>query len=133
MPEYVIAYLATVVPFLIIDIVWLKYVAGPFFAKHIRHLMAPKVNVGAAMAFYLLYVVGIVFFSVMPALADGSWQTAAINGAMLGLIAYGTFDMTNYASLRDYPFVLVAVDVPWGTVLTAASGVAGYLIAAQFI
>jgi uncharacterized membrane protein len=130
--KYVIAYGATAVIFFAVDFVWLSVMAKSFYRDHIGHLMADQVNMTAALGFYLLYIVGIVVFAVLPALHSDSWKTALVLGGLLGLIAYGTYDMTNLATLRDWPVAVAVVDMAWGTALTAASATAGYFICRMF-
>ena len=125
---YLKAYLATLVVFLAVDSVWLGVVARNFYASQLGNLMRDNINFLAAGGFYLAYVAGIVFFAVAPALTAESWSKAALNGAVLGLIAYGTYDMTNLATLRDWPIAMSVVDMAWGGVLTGASAVAGFWI-----
>ncbi|MGF1456126.1 MAG: DUF2177 family protein [Alphaproteobacteria bacterium] len=132
MTRFVLVYLATIIPFLAIDAVWLARVVPGFFQQRIGHLLAQDVNFGAAVGFYLLYGVGIVYFAVLPGLDAGSWRLALMNGALFGFFAYATYDMTNYATLRGYPFSVVALDVTWGTVLTGVSALIGYLIIDRF-
>jgi uncharacterized membrane protein len=130
--KYVIAYGATAAIFFAVDFVWLGLMAKSFYRDHIGHLMADHVNMTAAVGFYLLYIVGIVVFAVLPALQSDSWKTALVLGGLLGLIAYGTYDMTNLATLRDWPVAVAVVDMAWGTALTAASATAGYFICRMF-
>ena len=124
---YAKAYLLTLVIFLGIDAIWLGYVARDFYAQRLAGLMRENVNFVAAGGFYLAYVGGIVYFAVAPALAQGSWRTAALNGLLLGLIAYATYDITNLATLKGWPAAVSAVDLAWGGVLTCVSAVGGYL------
>ena len=112
--------------FLIIDLLWLGVVARRFYAAQLGPLMRTPINWAAAGGFYLAYVAGVVFFAVAPALAASSWTTAAINGALLGLLAYGTYDMTNLATLKGWPLPMSLVDMVWGAVLTSACATIGY-------
>jgi uncharacterized membrane protein len=93
----------------------------------------PKGNlrVGSAVGFYILYLFGVVYFATMPALKDGGWRRALLSGALLGLVAYGTYDLTNQATLRHWP-ALVTLDLLWGAILTAVSAVAGVFAAKRF-
>jgi uncharacterized membrane protein len=125
---YLKAYAATLIVFLGLDALWLGVVARSFYAAQLGHLMRENVNFLAAGGFYLAYVAGIVVFAVAPALADGSWKTAALYGALLGLLAYGTYDMTNLATLRDWPLTMSLVDMVWGALLTGLSATCGFLI-----
>lgn len=128
MLHYVIAYIATALVFLAIDYVWLAHVATKFYFERIGHLLMEKPNMVAAAGFYAVYVVGIVVFAVAPALKNGNVSTAAIYGALFGFFTYATYDMTNYATLRGWPFHVVLVDVAWGTVLTCVSAVLGFIL-----
>jgi uncharacterized membrane protein len=132
MIRYLMTYGATLVAFLVIDFIWLGFVATRFYREQLGHMMLEKPLLGVAFAFYALYAVGIVVFAVMPALRDDSWRTAALLGALLGLVAYGTYDLTNFATLKGWPVTMTFVDMAWGMVLTAASATAGYYAASYF-
>jgi uncharacterized membrane protein len=126
--KYVTAYIATVLVFLAVDYVWLTQVSTRFYVDRIGHLMMERPNIAAAGVFYLFYVVGIVVFAVAPALKAESLSTAILLGGLFGLFTYGTYDVTNYATLRDWPVSVVVVDIAWGTVLSAVSATAGYTV-----
>ena len=125
---YAKAYLSTLIVFFGLDLLWLGVVARGFYSTQLGSLMRDNINFVAAGGFYLAYVAGIVFFAVAPALTEGSWQKAAMNGALLGLIAYGTYDMTNLATLRDWPLTMSFVDLAWGGFITCVSATLGLLI-----
>ncbi|WJH40348.1 DUF2177 family protein [Aliirhizobium terrae] len=125
---YVIAYVATTVAFLGLDFLWLGTVATGFYKSRLGDMLLNQPNFVAAGVFYLFYVAGIVYFAVQPALVSGNWTTAAIAGAILGFIAYGTYDMTNLATLKNWSPAVSAVDMAWGTVLTSFSAVVGYFV-----
>ena len=127
---FVKSYLAGLVAFLIIDFVWLKYIALGFYRSHIGHLMTDKPNLVVAGLFYLFYVVGVVILAVYPALEKQSWAIAAIYGGLLGLVAYGTYDITNLATLKSWPPIVTIVDMIWGTVLTASVATISYFVTA---
>jgi uncharacterized membrane protein len=113
-------YLVTLFVFLILDGIWLGLIAQPFYQAQIGFLLAANPNWVAAGAFYLLYVVGLVFFVVEPTLRAGATQErAALHGAFFGLVAYATYDLTNLATVDHWPIVLTAVDMAWGTALGA--------------
>jgi uncharacterized membrane protein len=126
---YAKTYAATLIVFLGLDFLWLGIVARGFYSSQLGSLMRDNVNFAAAGGFYLVYVAGIVYFAIAPALTDGSWQRAAVNGVLLGLLAYGTYDMTNLATLRNWPLAMSMVDMGWGGLLTGTSAVLGYLAA----
>jgi uncharacterized membrane protein len=125
--KYVIAYAGTLIAFVAVDLIWLGVVAKAFYRAQLDDLLAEKYNFGAAALFYLAYPLGVVIFAVVPAFASGSWLEAAVWGAMLGLFAYGTYDLTNLATLRNWPLRLTAIDLLWGTVLTAFAAACGQL------
>lgn len=125
---FLIAYLMTALVFFAIDYVWLTQIAKEFYAAQLGDLMADDINYAVAGGFYLLYVGGIVYFCILPALAAGSFQLALINGALLGLLAYGTYDLTNLATIRGWPMMMAVVDMTWGTFLTGVSAAGGYLL-----
>jgi uncharacterized membrane protein len=122
-------YVVTSLAFFSIDLVWLGVVARDFYREQLGHLLADEVGWGAAIAFYLLYIGGILYFCVLPALREGSLGRAVRHGALFGLIAYSTYDLTNLATLRGFPPAVVAVDLAWGTLLTGATSAIGFLAA----
>ncbi|TYC55826.1 DUF2177 family protein [Rhodobacterales bacterium] len=123
--QLIIAYVITVTAFLGADYIWLAHVSRGFYADRIGHLMMDKPNLGAAAGFYAVYVIGILVFAVVPALKSGSLGTAIVYGALFGFFTYATYDMTNFATLKNWPVTVVVVDVLWGTVLTAFSAAVG--------
>ncbi|WP_421723122.1 DUF2177 family protein [Bauldia sp.] len=126
MLQYGIAYLATAVVFLAIDFVWLNVMSPAFYRPRLGDLLATNPNLTVAALFYLFYAVGVVVLVVMPAAAARSWLMAAGFGALFGFVAYGTYDFTNLATIRNWPVIVTVVDVIWGTALTAVSATAGY-------
>ena len=109
----------TAIVFLAIDIVWLGVVASGFYQKHLGHLMRSDVILPAALLFYLLYVVAILVFAVLPGLESQSINRTLALGAFLGLVAYSTFDLTCLALFKNFPVKVVIIDLIWGTLLTA--------------
>ena len=130
---YIIAYIATAVVFFGLDFIWLSRVAIGFYKSKIGPLMLEKPNFAAAGIFYLFYIAGIVYFAVAPALNGGEWSTAMISGAILGFIAYGTYDMTNLSTLKNWSLSMSIVDIIWGTVLTSIAATAGFAITRLFV
>ena len=120
------AYGFTLVVFLAVDLLWLGVVMRGFYASQLGPLLRDSPMIAPAALFYLAYVAGIVWFAVLPALASGDWKTAALNGAILGLLAYGTYDMTNLSTLKDWPVPVSFVDMFWGGVVTGVSATAGF-------
>lgn len=123
---YVIAYIASAIVFFAIDYVWLSRVAFNFYRSEIGHVLRDEPNFAAAGAFYLFYIGGIVYFAIAPALANESWTHALVAGAILGLVAYGTYDMTNLATVKDWSIKVTVIDILWGGALTSVSALAGY-------
>ncbi len=128
--SYAIAYAATAVVFFGIDFVWLSSISASFYRNRIGSLLLDQPNLGVAGMFYLVYVAGIVHFAVMPAVQGANWATALVNGALLGLVAYGTYDMTNLATLKNWSSTVSVVDMIWGVTLTATAATCGYLLTA---
>ena len=126
MHPFVAAYVGSAITMLALDLVWLTTMVPRLYRPALGDMLADPPNLPVAAVFYLLYVVGIVVFAVMPAVASGSWMHALGAGALLGLVAYGTYDFTNLSTLREWPLTLSLIDVVWGTVLTAVSASAGY-------
>ena len=114
-------YFVTMFIFLGIDSTWLGLVAPNFYRAQIGHLMAETPNLPAAGIFYLLFIALLVYFVVEPSVRIGTIQDAALRGALFGLATYGTYDLTNLATLRDWPLLLTVVDLAWGITLTAAT------------
>lgn len=115
--------------FFAIDMVWLGFVAKNFYRSQIGFLMRSDVNWVAAIAFYLLFIVGLIFFVVAPAVEKESWMYALFVGALFGLISYATYDLTNLATTKDWPLLVTFVDLAWGAVLAASVSTVTYLIA----
>jgi uncharacterized membrane protein len=122
-------YLIALPVFFVIDMVWLVLVAKDFYKKQIGFLMKPDINWYAAIIFYLLFIAGLVTFVISPAVEKQSWLHALLFGAFFGLITYATYDLTNLATMKDWPLLVTIVDLIWGTVLAASISVITYLIA----
>ena len=117
--------------FFLIDIVWLVLVAKKFYQEQIGFLMKPDVNWFAAIIFYFLFIAGLVVFVISPAVLKNSWVHALLFGALFGLITYATYDLTNLATLKDWPLLVTVVDLIWGTVLASSISVITYFIAGK--
>jgi len=132
MLKYITAYAATAVTFLALDVIWIGLVARGFYFEQLRPLLLEQFNIAAAAGFYIVYVVGVVFFAVAPALRQESVWMAVGYGALFGFFTYATYDMTNYATLKDWPLTVVVVDIAWGTLLAAVAAGAGYYVTRMF-
>ncbi len=122
-------YMIALPVFFAIDMVWLGLVAKNFYSKQIGFLMKTEVNWLAAILFYLLFIVGVVVFVIMPAIGQKSWVHALGYGALFGLITYATYDLTNLATVKNWPIAVTVVDLVWGMTLASSVSVITYLIA----
>lgn len=118
--------------FFAIDMVWLGLVAKNFYAKQIGYLTRPDINWVAAIIFYLLFIVGLVVFVVAPNMQKASVVRVMLSGALFGLVCYATYDLTNLATVKNWPLVVTVVDLCWGAVLSAAVSSITYLLAKKF-
>lgn len=130
--RWLVVYLATLVAFAVVDFVWLGLAAKDFYRAGIGHLMGSGFNIPAAVAFYLIYTAGLLFFAVNPAVEHGDWQRAIGLGAAFGFFAYATYDLTNLATLKDWPLNVALADMAWGAALSGAAALVGYAVAARF-
>jgi uncharacterized membrane protein len=121
-------YFLTIPVFFGIDMIWLGFVAKGFYRNNLGHLLRSDVNWSAALVFYLLYIGGILIFATMPALEKNSLYQAVVLGGLFGFFAYATYDLTNLATLKDWPLNVVIVDIIWGIVLTASVAAVSFLI-----
>ncbi len=129
---YAIAYVATALVFLGIDSIWLTLTASRLYRPLLGDMLVDGFNPTPAVLFYAIYVGGIVYFAVRPALATGSAATATLNGAVLGFVAYATYDLTNQATLKNWPVQITIADLCWGTILSGVAATLGFLIARYF-
>ena len=127
MVQHLSAYGVTAATFLAIDFIWLSRIARSFYFGKVGDLLLDKPNMAAAAVFYAIYVVGVVFFAVSPALRAESAVMALFYGVLFGFFAYATYDMTNYATLKGWSLSLALVDICWGACLTGFSALVGYL------
>jgi uncharacterized membrane protein len=121
-------YLLTVPVFFAIDLLWLGVVAKNFYQNNLAHLLSPTVNWPAALFFYFIYIAGIIVFAVRPGLEVQSLAKATLWGALFGFFTYATYDLTNLATLRDWPIKVVVTDILWGIVLCSLVASASYLL-----
>lgn len=125
---YLKMYLIALVSFVLIDGIWLGFIAKNLYKKEIGHLMSSNPNWIAAILFYLLFLVGLVYFVINPAVEKESIKTLLISGALFGLLTYATYDLTNLATLKDWPIKITIIDLIWGTSLSAAVSTITYYI-----
>jgi uncharacterized membrane protein len=130
--KFAAAYSAALIFFFLVDLIWLGFVAKDFYRGAIGHLMGDGFYFPAVVAFYLIYTAGLFFFAVNPALETGDIQRAAFLGAAFGFFAYATYDLTNMATLKDWPLGITLADMAWGTLLSGAVAAVGYAVASRF-
>jgi uncharacterized membrane protein len=127
MAYYIKLYFAALFAFFAIDMVWLGLVARPLYRKYLGFLLSPNVNWIAAFIFYLLFIAGVLMFVVVPGLEDNSLKKMLAHAALFGMITYATYDLTNLATVKNWPVIITIVDMIWGTVLTVAVSYVGFL------
>ena len=130
MPFYklIISYLLTTIVFFAVDMVWLGFIAKELYKKYLGSFLSDKVNWPAAIIFYLLFIIGIFYFAILPAVEKNSLAKAIISGALFGFFTYATYDLTNLATLKNWPLPIVFIDIIWGAVLTGIVSTAGFFI-----
>lgn len=133
MSLFIKLYLIALPIFFLIDMTWLGLVATNFYKSQIGFLMKTDINWIAAVIFYLLFIVGLVLFAIEPAVSRSSWTYALIFGALFGFFTYATYDLTNLATLKDWPLLVSLVDMTWGTVLGASVSLITYYIAVHIV
>jgi len=121
-------YLIAFVVFLLIDAIWLSLIANNFYKKYLGFLMKDSPNFVAAGIFYLVFIVGLVYFVIMPGIDAGSIGKILLGGVLFGFITYATYDLTNLATIKDWPLTVTIVDLLWGSFLSTAISLATYLI-----
>jgi uncharacterized membrane protein len=125
--HYVKLYFATLLAFLVIDGIWLGLVARGFYGRHLGYLLKPNPDWFAAILFYLLFVAGTLLFVVVPGIQQESSKRVLVCGAFFGLVTYATYDLTNLATIKDWPLVVTVVDLAWGMIVGAAVSYVGFL------
>lgn len=126
--QIIISYVLTTIAFLIIDLIWLGVIAKDLYRKYLGSFLSENVNWTAAIIFYLLYIVGISIFAIYPAVNKDSIVKAILLGGLFGFFCYATYDLTNLATLKDWPLKIVFIDIIWGAILTASVSVSGFYI-----
>ena len=132
MNKYLVAGGVVVIVMVALDVLWLGFIAKSLYQNGIGHLMAEQPRVGAALAFYAVYAVGLVVFTVAPHADAAGWQRTAGMAALFGFVAYATYDLSNLATLQAWPLWLAVVDMAWGSAASAAAATAGKLVIDRF-
>jgi len=126
-------YLLTLIVFLGIDSIWLTQISPSLYDHYIGYLLASNPNLLAALAFYLLYIGGLVYLVLIPALKNKSIKQAVLGGAILGLVSYATYDLTNLAVVKNWPAAISFIDMLWGTTLTAVTALVSFKLSKKYI
>ena len=126
--KLLISYVLTFAVFLVIDLAWLGFIAKDLYRKYLGGFLSDQVNWTAAIVFYLLFVVGVFIFAILPSVAKNSLVAAITLGALYGFFTYATYDLTNLATLKNWPLNIVFIDILWGAVLTSIVSSAGFYI-----
>ncbi len=126
--HFIKTYGLTLLVFLAIDFLWLGVIAKRFYENYLGHFLRDQVNWPAAFLFYLLFVLGLMVFVVLPAFKANAWFQSLLFGMLFGLVTYATFDLTNLALLKGWPTTVVFVDILWGMFLSSTVSTAGYFI-----
>lgn len=129
--KYFFTFLAVIIVILVLDVIWLKFVASGVFKNELGEMVLDTPRLVPAAIFYVGYAIGVMIFVAIPNEAS-SWQHTLMLGALLGLMAYGTYDLTNMATLKPWTWKLAGMDMTWGTVVTALSAVAGRKVLTLF-
>lgn len=117
--NYALAYVVSAILFAALDITWLMTMGARLYKQTLGDILLPSVNIAPAIAFYLIYPAGLVFFAIMPAITSGATANALLNGALFGFFAYATYELTNYATLRNWTLEITVIDIVYGAVASA--------------
>ena len=130
---YLASYIAALITFIAADMVWLGIMASRFYKPALGDIAVAGVNLPPAIVFYIIYPIGLVIFAIAPALKSGSMTTAALYGALFGFFTYATYDLSNYATRRNWTLELTLVDMAWGTILGAVTSVVAFWIVSKIV
>lgn len=131
--KYIILFFLTIPVFFLIDIFWIGFVADKMYWKYLGHLRSESTNWIAAILFYTIFISGIIFFAVKPAIENSSMKTALLYGALFGFFTYATYDLTNHATLKDWPWIITIADIAWGIFLCGSVSSVSYWIASRYM
>lgn len=128
MAYYLRLYFATLAVFFAVDMLWLGVISRAFYRKHLGFLMTPDINWYAALIFYFLFIAGVLVFVVLPGIRENAPIPMLVRAALFGLITYATYDLTNLATIKDWPLIITIVDLAWGMMLTSIVSLAGFFM-----
>jgi uncharacterized membrane protein len=129
----IVAFAVTAVVFLILDAIWLGLISRNLYQREIGELLLPKPNFSAAAVFYVIYIAGLVYFCVVPGVVEQSAMRGLLNGAIFGIVAYATYDLTNLATLKGWSTALVFIDIAWGAVASAIASAVAVVLATRVV
>ena len=128
----ILNYLSTLVPLITLDMLWILVLAKKFYAEQMGFLFSKNINTIPVLFFYPLYALGVLMLAVLPAIISSSWIEALWRGALLGLVAYGAYDLTNHATIPNWPLPVTLVDIGWGVIVTSFTSVIAYFLITAF-
>lgn len=131
--KWIVYFSVTFIVFMGIDLIWLGFVAKNIYAKYLGYLMAPTINWVAAFVFYVIFNVGVLYFVIAPSLVDRDFMQLVIRAMLFGFVTYATYDLTNLATIRDWPITITIIDLIWGTTLSTSVSILSYLIITNFL
>lgn len=126
MISFIKIYVLTLVIFLAIDSIWLIFIAKNMYESQIGWLMSKSPNLIAALIFYLIFVFGLVYFALWPAVNNGNWSLLILNAAIFGLMTYATYDLTSLAVVKNWPVVMSIIDIAWGIFISVVTAIIVY-------
>jgi len=126
--KFLLHFVIALIVFFAIDLVWLGLIAKNLYSKYLGFIMSDKVNWNAALIFYALFIVGLLVFVIEPALQDQNFTQLVLRAALFGLVTYATYDLTNLATLKDWPIQITIIDLIWGTTLSTLVSVISVFI-----
>lgn len=123
----------TLIVFLGVDSIWLLLIAKNLYAKYLGYIMAKNPNLLAALAFYLIFIAGVMYFVLTPALVSGEWRKALLSGLLFGFVTYATYDLTNLATIKAWPILITVIDLLWGSFVTGLTAVLSFFAIHQWL
>jgi uncharacterized membrane protein len=131
--DYIKLYFATLIAFFLIDMVWLGFIAHTLYRNYLGFLLASSTNWFAVILFYLLFILGILVFVVLPGLQDNSFKATLLRAVLFGLVTYGTYDLTNLATVKNWPVLITVIDMAWGTILSVLVSYISFMVGKRLI
>ncbi|MFA7416934.1 MAG: DUF2177 family protein [Acholeplasma sp.] len=133
MKKNILLFIVAMIVFLVIDLLWLGVIAQGFYQEHLGELLSDEFKLIPAVIFYITFIIGLVYLVLKPGIDKNSYKQVFIFSILYGIATYGAYDLTNYATMRDFPLLIVVVDLTWGTLLTITTSTISYYIYTRFI